>query len=112
VGENSKLRQDIPLTVTLSAGDTLYLSGFVNLSGTPNFKIKVRVTYADTALPKGKITLKYTAPTINYLPFSGDLALVLADTPTFIRVQAQNRALSGEAYLDTLRLTWEENPSF
>ena len=102
-GEKSKLSQN-PDVTGLVAGDTLTLSGYANAGGTPNAKIKVRISYTDTSLAKGKITVKLNAATSDWTAFSGTLDVVLVDVPTSVKVILQNKSLSGKVRLDALSL--------
>jgi hypothetical protein len=88
----------------LAAGDTLLLSGYANAKGSVNAKVKVRVSYTDATLAKGKITVKLNAPSGGYQPLTGTLSLTLADTPSQIKVQLQNMGTSGNVRFDALSL--------
>jgi subtilisin family serine protease len=104
-GEASGLAQAIaPGQVT--TGDVLTFSGAVNAKGSVNTAIKVRVKYADISLPKGKITVKLTAPTEGYVLHSGgsELTLTLLDDATNVKVQLKNRGTSGKVFYDSLSL--------
>jgi hypothetical protein len=89
----------------LAAGDTLLLSGYANAKGSVNAKVKVRVSYTDATLAKGKITVKLNAPSGGYQPLTGTLSLILAHTPSQIKVQLQNMGTSGNVRFDALSLT-------
>lgn len=106
VGEKSGLQQN-PSITDLAAGDILTLSGFVRASGTVNAKVKVRVTYVDTTLDKGKITAKITAPAADYEALTGILPLSLVDEPAAVKVQLQNKGTSGKVRFDALSLVKE-----
>jgi hypothetical protein len=108
IGENSKLTQDVDLTIALpaqaNAGDTLVLSGYVHAKGVVKAKVKVRVTYTDSLLPKGKINAKVDAPSDDYVALVTASNLVLAGQPQLIRVQLQNKGTSGKVLFDLMSL--------
>ncbi|HEX2622705.1 MAG TPA: hypothetical protein VHL11_21250, partial [Phototrophicaceae bacterium] len=107
-GEQSKLIQFVDLSlitpVEVNAGDTITLNGFTNAKGTVSAKIKVRVTYIDTQLETGKITVKLNAATSDYTALTGELALTLAGDPAAIKVMLQNKGTSGKVRFDAFSL--------
>lgn len=107
-GENSKLTQDIDLMIAspagINAGDRLLLSGFVDARGTVKAKVKVRITYTDTSLDKGKLTAKVEAATNDYSPLRGILSLTLSDEVQLIRFRLQNKGTSGKVRFDQMSL--------
>jgi hypothetical protein len=106
-GENSKLVQDIDLTIpspaAINGGDTLLLGGYFNGRGTVNAKVKVRITYTDSLLPRDKITGKASVVT-EFTALSGNLSLILAGEPQLIRVQLVYKGTSGKVLFDLMSL--------
>jgi hypothetical protein len=102
-GEASKLSQEADIsTLTLSTGDVLTLSGFVDAKGAVKAAVKVTVMYA-TMDVKGKISAKINTPTDGYQPLVS-LPLTLSDTPDAIKIQISNRSTSGRIRFDALSL--------
>jgi hypothetical protein len=101
--ERSKLSQNGDTALVIS-GDTITLGGYLKAKGGVNTKVKVRVTYTDTSIETGKITFKQTSAVSDWTAFGGDLSLVLAGEPSVIKVQIQNKGISGKVLYDALSL--------
>jgi hypothetical protein len=110
-GEAGKLIQIVDFSAAgLSAGDKITLSGFHDAKGTVDAKVNVRVTYTDTQLDMGKISLKLTALTPTYTPLTGDLTL--AGSPATIKVMLQNKGTAGKVRFDAFSLAWTTTETF
>ncbi|MBC8098427.1 MAG: CSLREA domain-containing protein [Armatimonadetes bacterium] len=108
---NSKLAQEISLAgLTLDAGDTLALSGYINAQGTVDTRLTLRVTYTDDTLATGKITLKQETPTDGYQSLISMPALSLTGTVASVRVQIQDKSSSGRVRVDAISVRWVDNP--
>jgi hypothetical protein len=106
-GENSAVQQVLDLTSTpLIADDVLTLGGVMDAKGEAvNTAIKVRVTYVDTTLAKGKINFKLAVAGTGYTPLTGTLSLTLAGDAAGVKVTVQNKGTSGKVRYDALSLT-------
>ncbi|HEX2619870.1 MAG TPA: S8 family serine peptidase, partial [Phototrophicaceae bacterium] len=103
VGENSKLIQTVDGT-DLLFGDILTLGGYYTGSAVVNAKLKVRVSYVDTSIETGKITVKLTSATGDWAALTGTLDLVLAGDASSIKVMLQNKSTAGKLRFDAMSL--------
>lgn len=79
--EDSRLQQRIDLAqATFQAGDVLTLTGFIQARGTPNFRVRVIVNYADGTADIGQVRIN--TPTSGYVSLP-DLIVTLTQMIRF-----------------------------
>jgi peptidyl-Asp metalloendopeptidase len=108
-GERSRLRQDID-PGALQSGDILTLSAWgrgKNLSN--GVVVRLRVDYADPALPRDVLRLRFDSGSYAYTPLHG--SLTLAGTPERVRVFVSytNQQATGAAFIDGVSLSRAAN---
>lgn len=103
-----KLTQNIDLNAAQpNAGDILAISGYYSAKANPQASVKIRISYANSALQKGKITVRIDEPGDGYQPLEGVLSTTLTDQPGKVKVQLQST--SGKILFDAIGLTLTQN---
>lgn len=106
VGEKNKLTQMVNLeNVTIAAGDTLTLHGYVNAKkAETSGKVTVQIKYTDSNIPKGKITTNLVK-TSGYQPLTGQLdEIVVSSSIEEIIITVKNQSPKGKVFIDAVRL--------
>jgi hypothetical protein len=103
IGSTGKIEQLLPVT-NLIADDTLIVSTYAEAknNGT-GAQVRLRVTYANTSLPKGKINLTMNSGTYGYTYFSQPL--VLAGVPSKIKIMVRNTSTTGRVRFDLVSVS-------
>jgi hypothetical protein len=99
-GENTKIQQNLDLSaLTLSVGDTLDLSAFVNAKkATASGKIKMTVKYNDTTEAQ-KVTLTI-ATTVGYSELVGETLTLAGADVNKIKLMVKHSSPTGKVFVD------------
>lgn len=101
-GENSKLVQELDLSIGLQPGQILSLSGFVQARGKVNGKVQLKVKYINTNLAKDKLTVKLTEPIADWQTLADMLQVMLRGDPKTLKMTVQNKGTAGKLRFDAL----------